>query len=125
MVVVGVALAVAYVAGKRRPDPPSAPSYRAPTQIDRDDFDDPEAHILIAVFASNSCDACAQAWDMVQTVKLDGVATQRILVEDNPGLHKRYKVDGVPTTIIAGPDGVVRRSFLGPITADQVASLSN
>ncbi len=120
----GAAIAIAVVASKRKPDPPSAPSYRAPTQIDRADFDAPDAHILIAVFASESCDACGQAWDMVDSVQLDGVVTQRILVEQHPELHKRYKVDGVPTTIIAGPDGVVRKSFLGPITAEQLASLS-
>jgi hypothetical protein len=35
-------------------------------------------------------------------------------------LHDRYRIDGVPTTVIADADGVVRASFLGPATATDV-----
>ncbi|HEY4332527.1 MAG TPA: hypothetical protein VGM78_08160, partial [Ilumatobacteraceae bacterium] len=32
-------------------------------------------------------------------------------------LHTRYKIDAVPTLVIADREGVVRASFLGPVSA--------
>jgi hypothetical protein len=32
-------------------------------------------------------------------------------------LHARYAIDAVPVLVIADRDGVVRRSFAGPVTA--------
>ena len=57
-----VAVGIAYVLRRRRPDPPSAPSYRAPAQLDRSDFVHPETPVLLVVFASKTCDSCAGVW---------------------------------------------------------------
>ncbi|MEM8922220.1 MAG: thioredoxin family protein [Actinomycetota bacterium] len=123
LVLTAAAVGVALLMQRRRPDPPSAPSYRAPSQLDRDDFDGPGVPLLIAVFASTTCDTCPRAWDVVQAVAArfgDSMVTQRIDVQDNPDLHKRYRIDGVPTTVLAGPDGVVGEAFFGPMTDEQL-----
>ncbi len=32
-------------------------------------------------------------------------------------LHRRYEIDAVPTAVIADENGVVKRGFIGPVTA--------
>ena len=32
-------------------------------------------------------------------------------------LHQRYEIDAVPTAVIADENGVVRKGFIGPVTA--------
>ncbi len=120
--VTALAVVVAMVARRRRPDPPAAPSYRAPAQIDRQDFIEPETEMLAVVFASRTCDACAEVWESVRTLKLGDLAKQRVLVEEEPELHKRYRIDGVPTTILADRQGVVRKSWLGPLRPEEAAA---
>jgi hypothetical protein len=44
------------------------------------------------------------------------VAVQNLeYVRDRP-LHSRYAIDAVPSLLIADHEGVVRRSFLGPVS---------
>lgn len=116
-----VAAVIAVVLQRRRPDPPSAPSYRAPSQLDRDDFAQPDAPVLIAVFGSSTCDSCPRAWAAVEPLASDRVAVQRIDVQDNPDLHQRYRIDGVPTTIVADHEGVVAHAYFGAVTSDDLA----
>ena len=119
---VGIALALQ----RRRPDPPSAPSYRAPHQLDRNDFVSPARRLLLVLFASTTCDSCPKTWMKIQEVVAqlgdDGaeLAVQRIDVQDGPELHTRYRIDGVPTTLVADHDGVVTQAFFGPITDEQL-----
>ena len=119
-----VAVAIALVLQRRRPDPPTAPSYRAPSQLDRADFTSPGVPLLVALFASTTCDTCPTAWAAVERVGavLGGAfVAQRIDVQDDPKLHQRYRIDGVPTTIVADGQGVVQQAFFGPITPEQLA----
>lgn len=126
LVVLSVAAAlVAIVLQRRRPEPPSAPSYYSPTQLDRTDFDGPETPILVVSFTSRTCKSCAATWAAV----LDGVGDrpqvvlQNVELQDDPGgLHKRYRIDGVPTTLIAGSKGVVHASFFGQMTSEAVSN---
>ena len=121
---VAVAVAVSYALQRRRPEPPTAPSYRAPRQLDRADFGRPEAPVLVAVFTSATCDSCAGAWSTVQEVIAGraGVAVERVEVQDDPRkLHARYKIDGVPSTIVADAEGVVHSSFFGPFAAEKLS----
>lgn len=120
------AVAIALILQRRRPDPPSAPSYRAPSQLDRDDFGHPSVPILLALFASTTCDTCPRAWETVQAIarRYDGAITaQRIDVQNDPELHKRYRIDGVPTTVVADPEGVVQEAFFGPMTDEQLLAI--
>jgi hypothetical protein len=115
-----VAVVVAVVAQRRRPDPPSAPSFRAPAQLDRDDFADPDTRYLAVVFASKTCNTCPEVWDQVAPLAAPDLAVQRIDVEDDPDLHRRYRIDGVPTTVMATADGVVMATYFGPLDLDDV-----
>lgn len=123
---VGVALALQ----RRRPDPPSAPSYRAPVQLDRQDFAAGAGRWLVVLFGSLTCDSCPQAWATIQAVlgpageggpaSSSPVDLQRVDVQTDPELHRRYRIDGVPTTVIADPEGVVVQTFFGPIPPEEL-----
>lgn len=119
LVVLGVltvaAVAVALVLQRRRPEAPSAPSYRAPTQVDLDDFARSDASRLVTVFTSATCMSCAAVWTTVEGFASSTVAVQRIEVQESPALHKRYKIDGVPTTLVIDSQGVVQQSYFGPV----------
>lgn len=45
------------------------------------------------------------------------VAVQEVEVGNDAALHDRYRIDGVPTLVIADAAGEVRRAFLGPVTS--------
>lgn len=120
VILAAVAVGVALLLQRRRPDPPSAPSYRAPTQLDRDDFAGRDVPFLAVVFASTTCNTCPEVWAAVEPLASDDLAVQRIDVQDDASLHKRYKIDGVPTTILANVQGVVAKAFFGPIPEDEL-----
>lgn len=121
LVVLAVAaVGIAWLLQKRRPDPPSAPSYRAPAQLDRADFDGPDRPYLAVVFASTTCNTCPEVWDLVGSLDLPQLAVQRVDVQDGADLHKRYRIDGVPTTIFADADGVVTTAYFGPFGSDEL-----
>lgn len=118
VILVGLVLAavvLALILQRRRPDPPSAPSYRAPAQLDRDDFLRPDAAALIAVFASATCNSCPEVWALIEPLADRDLAVQRVDVQDGAELHRRYRIDGVPTTVLADSDGVVTATFFGPV----------
>lgn len=121
VVLVAVAVIVALVLQRRRPDPPAAPSYRAPAQLDRDDFVRPDAPGLIVVFASTTCNTCPEVWRLVEPFEADDLAVQRVDVQDGADLHGRYRIDGVPTTVLADGRGVVVTTFFGPVSDDEFA----
>lgn len=105
---------------RRRPERPTAPNYRAPTQLDRDDFTRPDAPWLVVVFASETCESCASAWAAAAPLEADPVAVQQVVVQQDPALHRRYGINGVPTTVVADADGVVRQAWLGPVGASDL-----
>ncbi|MGF1599350.1 MAG: hypothetical protein ACFCVK_20965 [Acidimicrobiales bacterium] len=121
-----VAVGVALILQRRRPDPPSAPSYRAPAQLDRDDFDTAPGRLLVALFSSSTCDSCPVAWATIGRVIGHGgtarVDVQRIDVQEDAAIHRRYRIDGVPTTVVADAEGVVVQAFFGPMTDDELAA---
>ena len=116
-VVFAVALVVAAIVGRRRPSAPAPTGYRVPAQLHRDDFARPDADWLVVVFTSATCNSCQGVWEKVQHLDSDAVAVQEVEVGAQPSLHDRYGIDGVPTTVVADAEGVVRASFLGPATA--------
>ena len=127
VVLTALAVGVALVLQRRRPDPPSAPSYRAPAQLDRADFAATAGRWLVVLFGSTTCDTCPVAWASVEAMTRSAVAAdaldiQRIDVQSDPTLHKRYRIDGVPTTVVADTEGVVVEAFFGPVTPDRFAA---
>lgn len=118
-VVVVVAVAVALVARQRmRPEPPTQPRhYDAPTQLDRADFADPAVTWLVVVFTSATCDACASVAAKAQALASPEVAVQIVSYQDERRLHDRYRIEAVPTLVLADRAGTVQYHHLGPITA--------
>lgn len=121
-VVIGVLLAVvaavvaAVLARRDRvaSDPPA--DHHVPTALDRRLFDHDDRPWLVAVFTSATCSTCADTWDRARHLDSDSVAVQQVEVTADAALHERYGIDAVPTTVIADDEGVVRASFLGPVT---------
>jgi hypothetical protein len=117
-VLVLAAVVVAVVVDRRqRRDAPTQPQFRVPAQLDRADFERPDAPWLVAVFTSATCDSCRGTAEKAFVLACDEVAVVEVEVSTAKDLHDRYGIDAVPTVVVAGADGVVRASFLGPATA--------
>lgn len=117
-VLVAVAVVVAVLLDRRRPQAPTQPRrWEVPAQIDRSVFPHAERPWLVAVFTSATCDSCARTLPKVRVLESADVATADIAYQDRKDLHEQYAVDVVPMTIVADPDGVVRASFIGEPTA--------
>lgn len=117
--IVAVALAAAAVARRRTPTLPaiSAPGYRVPTWVDRDDFDGVDRPWLVAVFTSSTCETCARAIGVANALASSEVAVVQAEAAAQRELHQRYAVEAVPMTLVCDTEGAVRASFLGPVTA--------
>ena len=117
--VVVVAAGTAFAARRRmRPEPPTQPrSFSAPSQLDRADFVDPATPWLVLVFTSATCDACALVSAKAQALASPEVAVQLVPYQEQRALHDRYRIEAVPTLVLADRAGVVRYHHLGPITA--------
>lgn len=116
-VLVAVAVVVAVLLQRRRPDAPTQPRGHVPEQLDRHDFDRPEAPWLVAVFTSATCETCAGVRDKAQVLASEQVAVQELEAVRDRDLHRRYAIDAVPLVVLADRDGVVVASFLGPVPA--------
>jgi hypothetical protein len=113
-----VAVGVAYVIQRRQPKAAPVPTgYNVPDRLDRADFARPEAPWLVAVFTSATCSTCAGTWDKARLLDSDVVATEEVEVSARRDVHGKYRIDGVPATVVADAEGTVRASFLGPVTA--------
>lgn len=118
VVLVLVAVVVAAVVQRRqRPEAPVRTGYAVPAQLDRADFARPDAPWLVAVFTSATCGTCSGVWERARLLESPAVAVQELEHKADRALHDRYAIEAVPTTLVAGPDGVVAASFLGAVTA--------
>jgi hypothetical protein len=120
LVLVAVAVVVAFVVQRRKPAPPAGPTWNVPVQLDRADFARVDAPWLVVVFTSATCQSCAGVWE--RAVPLDAgpegpVAVQQVEVTAEPELHRRYGIDAVPLTLVVDEQGVVVKHFIGPLTA--------
>jgi hypothetical protein len=116
-VVVAAAFAVALLAQRRAPHPPARTGRASPDQLDRADVANPTAPWLIAVFTSATCDACVDAWSKASVLESAEVAVQKIEYPSDRVLHDRYAIDAVPLVLVVDDRGVVRSSFVGPVSA--------
>ncbi|MEO5842710.1 MAG: hypothetical protein ABIQ73_05500 [Acidimicrobiales bacterium] len=116
-VVVVVAFAVAFFAQRRAPQAPARTGHGIPDQLDRADFVNPAAPWLIAVFTSATCDVCADTWQKAIVLESSDVAVQQIEYQGNRRLHDRYAIEAVPLVLVVDDRGVVRNSFVGPVSA--------
>jgi hypothetical protein len=118
-VVAIVVAAVAVVIRRRaRPDRPTQPRRPSvPAQLDRDDFDRPDAPWLVVVFGSTTCLSCADTRAKAAHLASEDVAVADVDAAARLDLHRRYGIDAVPIVVVADADGVVRASFVGPPSA--------
>lgn len=121
-VVVAVAVVVALVLERRRPDPPAQTTWGVPSQLDRRDFPRPEAPWLVAVFTSATCRTCAGVAEAAAPLAAGDVAVAVAEAGERKDLHDRYRIEAVPTLVVADGAGVVRTSFLGPVGADELGA---
>lgn len=122
LIIVAVAIVVsvvfAVVARRRRGDAPSQPvHHKAPAQLDRADFVQPDTPWLVAVFTSATCDTCAGVLERASILESSEVAVTEVEVSRDGDLHDRYRITGVPIVAIADRDGVVVASFVGPVSS--------
>jgi hypothetical protein len=116
--IVALAAGVASIVRRRRSsDPPTQGAFELPVQLDRADFDRPEAPWLVAIFTSHTCGSCADVVSKAAVLAAGDVAVVEVPFQERPDLHTRYAVDAVPALVVADADGVVRTGFLGPVTA--------
>ncbi len=116
-VVVALAVMVAVVLDRRRPDAPTQARWAVPSQLDRADFARPGAPWLVALFTSATCDSCAQVVAKAGPLESPDVAVQEVEFAARADLHRRYGIDAVPCIVVADAEGVVRASHIGPATA--------
>ena len=117
VVLVALAVVVAVVLERRRPDAPTQARWAVPSQLDRDDFTRPETPWLVAVFTSATCDSCAKVVAKAEPLESSEVAVEEVEYAVRPDLHRRYGIDAVPCIVMADAEGVVRASHVGPATA--------
>ncbi len=116
--IIAVVALVATVARRRRtPDAPTQRHHQVPTQLDRDDFDRPDAAWLVAVFTSATCEVCHSVRDKAFVLASEDVAVQEVEYRAARALHERYVIDAVPMVVIADSRGVTVASFVGAMTA--------
>lgn len=122
--VAAVAVAVALVLRRRsRVDAPTQPGATVPSQLDRQDFAEPAAPWLVAVFTSATCGTCADVARKAAVLASREVAVQEVEFGAERELHRRYAIDAVPVTVVADAAGVVRGAVVGPVTATDLWAL--
>ena len=114
VVVVGAA---AFVLQRRRAvDPPTQQRWQVPAQLDRSDFG-ATGEWLVVTFTSETCTTCADVKRKAAVLASREVSVFDAEYGTHRDLHQRYKIDAVPTLVIADREGVVKASFLGPVSA--------
>jgi hypothetical protein len=112
-----VAMGVAWLLQRRRPAAPVRDVYPVPRQLDRADFRRADAPWLVALFSSTTCDSCQGLADKIAVLESPDVATCDVEFHAQPDVHRRYQISGIPTTVVADAEGVVRAAFVGQATA--------
>ncbi len=117
VLVAATAGTLARLVQRRRPDAPVRTGWSVPQQLDRRDFDRPDAPWLVAVFTSATCDTCGSVVKVARPLESQAVAFQEVEAGERRDLHDRYAVDAVPMVLLVDGVGVVRDHHLGPVTA--------
>lgn len=118
LAIVAIAGVVALVARRRRqPDPPTQARFESPQQLDRRDFPHADHEWLLIAFTSATCHTCADVVAKASVAASTAVGFAEIEYNAERALHSRYKIDAVPTLLLADRDGVVKASYLGRVTA--------
>ena len=120
VLVAATAGTLAHLVQRRRPDAPVRTGGAGPPQLDRRDFDRPDAPWLVAVFTSATCDTCGSVVEVARPLESQAVAFQEVEAGERRDLHDRYAVDAVPMVLLVDGVGVVRDHHLGPVSANHL-----
>ena len=112
-----VAVVAVFARSRRKPDAPTQRTTAIPDQLDRSDFDRPDAPWLVAVFSSATCDVCRSVVDKARVLESRDVAVVDVEYLTARSLHERYAIAVVPTLVVADSRGVSRAGFVGPMSA--------
>jgi len=116
--VIAVALTVGLILrGRQHVDAPTQPSRGLPSQLDRRDFDRPDAAWLVAVFSSGTCSSCADVVRKALVLESPEVAVADVEYTAARGLHAKYEIEAVPLLVVVDREGVVQAGFVGPVSA--------
>ena len=115
--VVVLAVRVAWLVQRRRPDAPVRTGFTSPSNSTATTSSGPTPPWLVAVFTSSTCATCADVWTKAKVLASDDVSVQELEYGRDRALHDRYAIDAVPALVVVDRLGVVRRSFLGPVSA--------
>jgi hypothetical protein len=116
-----VLLVVAYwLERRRRADVPTQSAVNTPEQLDRHDFERPDASWLVVLFTSKTCDSCAGLMEKAAPLASDDVAVEEVEYFAQRDLHERYHINAAPLTLVADREGVVRASYAGAFNAAEL-----
>ncbi len=117
-VIAAVIIAVArWQQNQRGSDAPTQPSWQFPAQLDPTDFASSRGQWLVVVFTSSTCSTCDDVAAKAEVLASSAVSVNTVDYLNRADLHRRYEIDAVPTAVIADENGVVKRGFIGPVTA--------
>jgi hypothetical protein len=117
VVIVAIAVVAATVLRKRAPEPPTQTTWTVPQQLDLADVGSPTTPWNVVLFTSETCTTCASMTAKVDVLRSDAVSVAVLSFQADRTTHERYRIDAVPTCVIADHEGVVRASFVGPVSA--------
>lgn len=123
VIAAGIVLVVSAVAlgarRRRESDLPTQKEWHVPSQIDVEDFTPviDEGHWFVVVFTSSTCHVCQNVAEKARAVASRFVTVREVEYSSDRSLHLKYRIDAVPTVLIADARGVVHRNFLGPVSA--------
>src|SRR4051794_12513549 len=101
--VVGVAAVL--LQRRRQVDPPTQQRWQVPAQLDRADFAGATADWLVVTFTSETCTTCADVRRKAAVLASRDVSVFDAEYTASRALHERYRIDAVPTLVIADRDG--------------------
>jgi hypothetical protein len=117
IVLLAVAVGVAWWLEHRRRPSPVRTSAPVPAQLVRTDFPRPDAPWLVVIFSSSTCDGCAPMAEKVRALESNDVAVAEVEYNEQRVLHDRYGIEAVPIVVVVDTEGVTRKSFTGTATA--------
>jgi hypothetical protein len=113
-----VAVVVAALVQRRPADAPARDGAdHVPSSVDRADFGATDAPWMVVLFSSSTCDSCADVRSKAMPLASPHVVVVEATYQDDGALHRKYEIDAVPLCLLVDARGVVRRSFIGPVSS--------
>ena len=73
------------------------------------------------LFSSTNCNACSAARAQLAELSADDLVIQEITWQDDPEVHRRYRIPAVPTTVLVTASGATFHAVIGRPGAGELA----